>query len=150
MSAALDLTDVAPARAKPRTPIPDHAKAIIRAVAEEAGLDPSELFGPSRKTRTCWPRFIAMYRLSLERKPNGKRRDTPAAIGRMFGRDHSTVIYACGRVESGEIIMRPVSREAEEFARKAARQATQNTPPSTGPHLPVDGAKVAVLNVDPA
>jgi chromosomal replication initiator protein len=66
---------------------------VIRAVAEHFGLRPVELKGRRRHRAISRPRQIAMW---LCRKVLGK---SYPEIGRDFGKDHSTVISACRKVD---------------------------------------------------
>lgn len=75
---------------KPITP-----EQVQRAVAEHFDVRISDLRGPSRQRLVAWPRQLAMY-LCKTLIP-GMSLNT---IGENFGgRDHSTVLYACNRVE---------------------------------------------------
>ena len=69
-------------------------EAIISRVAERYGVSVSALLSDRRGRSIAWPRHVAMYMC---------RRHTPFSlprIGRAFGnRDHSTVMYACDRVQ---------------------------------------------------
>jgi chromosomal replication initiator protein len=67
---------------------------IVQRVGRYFRVDPSQLQGPSRTRGVLWPRQVGMYlarrltALSLEQ------------IGSFFGgRDHSTVLHACRKVE---------------------------------------------------
>ena len=73
-----------------RQPTPDD---IIRAVAEYHQLKVSDLKGRRRERAIARPRQVAMY---LCRESLGK---SFPEIGREFGKDHSTVISACHKVE---------------------------------------------------
>ncbi len=66
---------------------------VIQAVAEYHHLKTSDLKGRRRHRDIARPRQVAMYlcRLSLDK--------SFPEIGRAFGKDHSTVISACRRVE---------------------------------------------------
>lgn len=76
----------------------DNAPALIDArcvqeqVARRFDVDISELKGPCRRKDLVIPRQIAMY---LTRQLT---ETSLPAIGRAFGRDHSTVIHACKQV----------------------------------------------------
>jgi chromosomal replication initiator protein len=61
---------------------------ILAVVGEHYGLAVSELTGRSVARRVTGPRQVAMY-LAAERTGFGRR-----AIGKIFGRDHSTVTQA--------------------------------------------------------
>ncbi|MBA4064731.1 MAG: hypothetical protein C0501_13655 [Isosphaera sp.] len=73
---------------------PDDLAAIMGRVCVAFGVGERELLGPSRLRTVLVPRQVAMYlarevgRLSLPR------------IGAAFGRDHTTVLHACRKVEA--------------------------------------------------
>jgi hypothetical protein len=64
---------------------------IQRVVAGSYGLTMEQLM--SNRRDCAWPRQVAMY-LSRELTPKSY-----PGIGRLFNRDHTTVIHACQRVE---------------------------------------------------
>ena len=79
--------------AKPKRRI-IHTDRIIEAVSAYYNLRPHELIGDSRRKEVVRPRQIAMYIL---RNENGFSFPT---IGHVFGgKDHTTVMHACGKVE---------------------------------------------------
>lgn len=61
----------------------------IAYVASQTGVTVEEITGKSRKARITEARQAAMYEA---RKHTGKFTTT---IGRVFNRDHSTIIYGC-------------------------------------------------------
>ena len=64
-------------------------------VADAFGVSEADLESPSRAAKVTWPRQVAMY---LARETAGEPLPT---IGREFGgRNHSTVLNACRRVEA--------------------------------------------------
>ena len=65
---------------------------VEEVVAARFGLPPGELRGRRRTTDVAYPRHLAMH---LARELTGA---SLLSIGRHFGRDHSTVIYADRRV----------------------------------------------------
>ncbi|CAO0822541.1 Chromosomal replication initiator protein DnaA [Desulfarculales bacterium] len=68
---------------------------ILHIVAQVYGLEKDLLTGKSRKKAVTRPRNLALYLC---------RRHTEAsfaALGRVFNRDHSTVMYGVGQVERG-------------------------------------------------
>ena len=88
----------AEARTFLRTVIQNHGRQanpqkILRAVAEFYDLKEKELVAPSRKKEVVKPRQIAMYLLREELK------SSYPFIGQKFGgKDHTTAMYACGKV----------------------------------------------------
>jgi chromosomal replication initiator protein len=69
-------------------PTVDQIQAVV---ADVFGLTREELVSASRMARVAWPRQVAMY---LAREHT---HETLPAIGKRFGRDHSTVLHACKR-----------------------------------------------------
>ena len=65
---------------------------VQAATCEAFGVTREELVSGSRSPRVTWPRQVAMY---LSRELTDQ---TLPAIGRAFGRDHTTVLHACKRV----------------------------------------------------
>jgi chromosomal replication initiator protein len=68
--------------------------AIIQRVAAAFGVTPKELLGPSRLRNVLLARQVAMY---LVREVCGLSLPRTAAV---FGRDHTTVLHACRKVEA--------------------------------------------------
>ncbi len=69
--------------------------AIVKRVAAAFGVTEKELLGPSRLRRVLVPRQVAMY---LCRAVGGL---SLPRVGAAFGRDHTTVLHACRKVEAG-------------------------------------------------
>jgi chromosomal replication initiator protein len=65
---------------------------IIATVADVFGVEPSDITGTRRLPEFVKPRHVAMY---LAREAGN--RSLPE-IGRAFKRDHTSVLYAIGRV----------------------------------------------------
>lgn len=63
-------------------------KAVVEAVARCHGLDYEDLVGMRRSRAYAWPRQEAMYEV-YRRCPHLSY----PAIGKLFGRDHTTVLY---------------------------------------------------------
>lgn len=82
------MADLIPPPAPPPT-----ADRIIARVAEHYHVRVSDIMGNRRPANIAWPRQIAM---SLTRTITGL---SFPEIGRVFGRDNSTVQYACNKVE---------------------------------------------------
>ncbi|MBI2452729.1 MAG: chromosomal replication initiator protein DnaA, partial [Parcubacteria group bacterium] len=86
------------ARTLLRTVIQGHGRQanpqkIIRAVAEFYDIKEKELITASRKKEVVKPRQIAMYLLREELKSS-----YPFIGKRLGGKDHTTAMYACGKV----------------------------------------------------
>ncbi len=67
---------------------------IVKRVAAAFGVPEKELLGASRLRRVMIPRQVAMY---LARELSGL---SLPRLGSAFGRDHSTVLHACRKVEA--------------------------------------------------
>ncbi len=84
------MADLIPPPAPPPT-----AERIVTRVAEHYHVRVSDILGTRRPANIAWPRQIAMF---LTRRVTGL---SFPEIGRAFGRDNSTVQYACNKVEQG-------------------------------------------------
>jgi len=62
---------------------------IVRAVGAATHIAPAEMHGRSRRQRVAFARQLAMYLMRQITRASYPR------IGYFFGREHSTVIYAC-------------------------------------------------------
>ncbi len=66
---------------------------VIARVADYYGVEVSRLIGPSRTRSVALPRQVAMYLI---------RQETPASLPQigdaLGGRDHTTVMYGCGKI----------------------------------------------------
>lgn len=82
------MSDLIPPAAPPPT-----AEHIVSRVAEHYHMRVSDILGNRRPANIAWPRQIAMY---MTRKITAL---SFPEIGRAFGRDNSTVQYACKKVE---------------------------------------------------
>lgn len=70
------------------------ATRIMEAVAKDNGFRLDDLAGPRRTAGLAWARHMAMA---------ATRRATSLSfpqIGRLYNRDHSSVVYACQRIEA--------------------------------------------------
>ena len=67
---------------------------IINDVSQRSGIKKEKIFSRSRKKEIVAARFACMYLLRKEAFM------TFAAIGRIFGRDHTTAIHALSSVEN--------------------------------------------------
>lgn len=92
---------------------------IIAIVAETAGLTPDDIYCRRRTKLYTRPRFLAYHFAKVEGW-------TPAAMGRVFGRDHSSIIHALGQIE-------PMLRSDPLFARlhRRAEEALAGIPAQT-------------------
>lgn len=74
----------------------------------------SDLLGPSRRAKFCWPRHVAMF--FMRERTNRSLCD----IGKIFGgRDHSGVMHGIKRVRNGMDLLTPESRaEIREISQK--------------------------------
>jgi chromosomal replication initiator protein len=79
---------------RPATPKRDVSR-IVRQVAAAYGVTQKELLGPSRLRRVMVPRQVAMY---LARELCGL--SLPRLGSAFGGRDHTTVLHACRKVEA--------------------------------------------------
>jgi chromosomal replication initiator protein len=70
---------------------------IVKQVAAAFGVTQKELLGPSRLRRVMVPRQVAMY---LARELSGL---SLPRLGTAFGRDHTTILHACRKVEADAI-----------------------------------------------
>lgn len=88
---------------------------IIRRIADHFGIRPEDLTGKSQAREFAQPRQIAMYfcRRLLNTPYQG--------IGRLFGRDHSTVMSSIRQVEKGAESKEPPYTEAVVTLAKAFR-----------------------------
>ena len=87
---------------------------IVQAVARGTGVSVSDLEGRSRRRSIVRPRQMAMLLC---------RRFTSASlaeIGRAFGRDHSSVIYALARVEKRAVEEPQLRYQLESLALRCA------------------------------
>lgn len=75
-----------------RTPA-DASTAIIAEVAEKHGVTVKQLLGHRTDRAVAWPRQEAMWELRQRTSMSYPQ------IGRKFGRDHSTAIWACRQHE---------------------------------------------------
>ncbi len=83
------LKDLTRSQAKSASP-----QKIISCVADHYNLSDKDLLSDTRKKDIAYPRQIAMYLLRKD------LRKSYLAIGEVFGgRDHTTVIYACNKID---------------------------------------------------
>ena len=73
----------------PSSPIND----VIKAVCDESGVTRNELLGPSRMATFVLARHVAMWLCSV------KGISSLSEIGRVFNRDHTSVLHGVRRVD---------------------------------------------------
>lgn len=84
----------APPSAVPRISSNALATTIISLVARHQGTSPALLFAPTRcRAEVAYARQMAMYLLNVVAGLN------MVEVGRLFGRDRSTVSHACALIE---------------------------------------------------
>ena len=92
------------------TPIPPQprrfGKQIIAEVAKETGISVADILGPRKLAPIAAARRIAMQRIRNELGYSYPQ------IGRMFGRDHSTAIWACRGGRRAQPYRSPEQRNA--------------------------------------
>jgi len=72
--------------------------AVIGGVSAETGISPAEILGDCREKPVYRARALAMYRLREIKRDDGLPKYSFPAIGRAFGRDHTTVMHAYRKV----------------------------------------------------
>jgi hypothetical protein len=79
---------------RPMVKLPDEVAAIINAVADQFGMLPEDVRGPTRNKPYVYARAVA-YKLIRERTwATGDPRHTLLQVATFFGRDHSSVCHA--------------------------------------------------------
>lgn len=89
---------------------------VQRAVADHFDVRIADLRGRSRQRQVVQPRQMAMY-LCKEMIPSLSLNDVGEAFG---GKDHSTVLYACDKVQT-EMKAKPLMRQTVEMLTKSIR-----------------------------
>ena len=84
---------------------------ILAAVAKVYGLEEKELTGKSRRRAITRPRNLAMYLCRRHTE------ESYASIGKLFNRDHATVMYGVGQVERA-LMKEPKLPQELEFLEK--------------------------------
>lgn len=79
---------------------PSVLEGVLRDVFEHTRVRPEDLLGASRKQPIAGARQLAMWKLRQVRADDGSCRYSAPEIGRVFGRDHSTVLHAERAVEA--------------------------------------------------
>ena len=73
------------------------ARKVLSDVAEARGVTLVDMLGEDRVRPVAFARFEAMWRLRELRAPDGRRLFSLPRIGRLFGRDHTSVLHALRR-----------------------------------------------------
>ena len=81
---------------------------IIAEVAERHDMAPAEIIGPMRWKRHCRARYEAMWLARQVMGRDGKPLYSLPEIGRVFRRDHTTVINALKRYEEQSGSLKPL------------------------------------------
>jgi len=103
---------VTPAAEASADDLNDQVMKIIETVSEFYGIRQEELLGRCRELRFVWPRQVAMvFAGDLLRLSAGR-------IGRLFGRDHGTVLHARKQVSAQAECYRRLSEELAECKQK--------------------------------
>jgi len=101
--------------------IGQEAKDIISNIEQATGIAYSELKSKNRERNTVIARQYAMYQLYEILYPLGY---TLTEIGKMFNRDHSTVIYSIRQVENalsaGDFLITKINENYEKLEAKSA------------------------------
>jgi chromosomal replication initiation ATPase DnaA len=94
-----------------KTDLAKAALEIAELVCERYGVAVELLAGKSREEQIVVPRHVVFF---LVRKLTGK---TYAAIGKLFGRDHGTILHGCDRVEDRASVDRFFKMQVEAIER---------------------------------
>lgn len=71
----------------------DVSEKVLQTVAVAYGVTVEDILGESRRRSFVWPRFLAMYLLSVDFN------FTSLKLAKIFNRDHSTVLNACQKMK---------------------------------------------------
>lgn len=80
--------------AAPRFPFAEEARRIIRAAAREFSVPASEIVGSNRTARVVFARYVAIHRIARAFPSKSSTQ-----IGKAVGQDHSSVLFALGRLK---------------------------------------------------
>lgn len=86
---------------------------LVAAVAERHGLTVDDLIGPKRTQDVCEARHEAMYVVRNVLQDDGRPRWSLPVIGRMFNRDHTTVLSG---IRSHQALLDAAARDVERAA----------------------------------
>ncbi len=76
--------------------LPSRVRAVVQAVADEHGVLIADLLSDCRRRRHVIPRWAAFAQVSAMSWRDG--RPSYPQVGRWFGRDHTSVLYALGKL----------------------------------------------------
>ncbi len=76
------------------------AKLLASMIAAERGYGWKEIVGPSRRGGLVAVRREAMWACRQVRRLDGKPRYSLPFLGRLFNRDHTTILWACKSYEA--------------------------------------------------
>ena len=89
-------------------------RSITEEVAHKYGIPVHEIMGRDKSTHLVWARWEIWHRIKSELWTPGSERYSLAAIGRHFGKHHTTVIHGLkkyaawledqARLDSGEVV----------------------------------------------
>lgn len=83
-------------------PVRETMASIAARVAVAHGYTLKDLHGPRRHRLLAYARFEAMWLMRQLRTLDGAYRYSLTQIGNFFDRDHTTVLHALNRYESGQ------------------------------------------------
>jgi len=94
----------------PKEPPPAlfEATDLIDAATAFWGLEEGDITGPSRKVEVCWPRYVCASLLRAKGM-------TLCSIGKVFNRDHGTIINALKQFTALTEIYPAYNQQAKEF-----------------------------------
>lgn len=84
--------------------LPSDVRKTILIVSEEAGVSPLDVLSRRKLSVIADARMRAMASVYALRRPGGERRFSSKRIGRMFRRDHKTVLYAVANTPSDRLV----------------------------------------------
>lgn len=78
----------------PVVPYRAESRQIIRETALEFKLHPDELIGDSRESQVVFARYVAIHRIA-----RAYPQKSSTQIGKLFNRDHTSILFALGRMK---------------------------------------------------
>jgi len=98
---------------------PPTPQGVIAQVCQHFNIQPQDLTGPSRKRHTSYTRHVVMYLLRHESQQSLHQ------IGSLLGgRDHSSVLQGCRRIEREITSLPQTQRDIEALRSSLYRQAS--------------------------